>query len=67
MQFIIIGAGLFMLLTLIGAFERRPRETEPDDYESVKDEVLRLRERVRTLEKIVTDPDDRLSRDFRNL
>ena len=56
-----------MLLTLIGAFDRRPRETEPEDCTGLKDEVLRLRDRVRTLEKIVTDPDDRLSRDFRNL
>ncbi|MAK61214.1 MAG: hypothetical protein CMK09_09575 [Ponticaulis sp.] len=57
-----------MITALIVSARRRSDDREePDDYARVKAEVLRLRERVRTLERIVTDPDNRLSRDIGDL
>jgi len=67
MNFIVMAAILLGVVLVIQALKRPPRRNEPEDYGSMKDEVLRLRERVRTLERIVTDPDEGLSRDFRKL
>ena len=67
MQFIILCAGFILLISLIGG-RRSCRESEiPQDYDRVKDEVLRLRDRVKTLERIVTDPRENLSRDIDKL
>lgn len=67
MQFIILGAGFLMLMTLIGGFRQTKADEQPEDYDRLKEEVWRLRERVRTLERIITDPDETLSRKFRDL
>ena len=58
---------LLFVVFVIMALKRPAPKNEPADYGRVKDKVLRLRERVRTLERIVTDPDEGLSRDFRKL
>ena len=67
MNFIVMAAILLGVVIVIQALKRPETRREPEDYGNVKDEVLRLRERVRTLERIVTDPDEGLSRDFRKL
>ncbi len=67
MQFIILCAGFILLIILISG-RRSCREPEaPQDYDRVKDEVQRLRDRVKTLERIVTDPRENLSRDIDKL
>ncbi|MAP93697.1 MAG: hypothetical protein CMK07_01985 [Ponticaulis sp.] len=67
MQFVILFAGAFLLITLLSMRRTSGEPEAPQDYDRVKNEVLRLRDRVRTLERIVTDPRDNLSRDIDKL
>ena len=61
-----VGAGV--LTTWIKSREAaRPDPMVDEELHKLRQDVVRLTERVRTLEKLATDPEQRLREDFRKL
>lgn len=54
-------------LAMVGSMGKKDKESATPEMGRMQDELFRLRERVNTLERIVTDSEAGLSRDIRKL
>ena len=64
---VLIGVGGGIITQYLKSKEDRRTPEQDADIDAMKQEIAKLRERVNTLERIHTDPDTRLEREFRNL
>ena len=64
---VLIAVGAGVIQNWIKLKHNQESAGSAEDVDALKREVRDLRERVRTLEKIVTDPDERLPRELRDL
>ena len=68
--FVITIIAIVMITGIIKEYLRNRREEEPardEEWESMVSRLQELEERIRVLERIVTDPRDNLSREINRL
>lgn len=62
MTLLLMLAGVTILFEIMSRTRDRTTSDLSDDHERMQVEIDRLEDRLRSIERIVTDPDDRLKR-----